>query len=81
MTRKQIQLNEREAMFLGINTHLTPVKRLNPELLVIRDTLKDEWGDYIHYVLVDGWKVQSFNTYFTLWAGLRTSNDSKFVAG
>lgn len=61
-----MKLSKAETNFLYANKHLIPVKRLFKNAVLIRETdLKDEFGDYIHYVLVDGWKVQGINHYFT----------------
>jgi hypothetical protein len=67
MENKPITLSKKEIKFLSWNKHLTPVVRFG-KALIVRDEIKDEWGNPIHYVLAsDGgiwFTVVNTNAFF-----------------
>jgi len=60
-----LALTTKEKQFLARNHHLTPVKNLTMEAVLVRDEYKDNYGDNVFYVLLMGERVQTLYHYFT----------------
>lgn len=57
----EIVLSRWQKEFLKINTHLTPITQFVFDSVIVQDEIKDEYDNYVCYILTkEGW-VQSLN--------------------